>query len=717
MRYLQRDGWRLSPASAKALYTKACRLTDAYAAAPEHVETEAEAAASPTRFRSSQRHIPEEVVVAGRQVRMVRDEEDHIEAALTIPSDACQGAPDTVHDDEALHIRQAIEVGQCSSPATSLSSVSDRITRSSPYNDSNTEMDSILPAEREHDRFNWSSKLFQHDPEKTSEESQASAPITKVLRGALDAKDIDIARRIHNMRYTSCDLTLPRPYIQVAALEAIKVGLRIAQRRGRTFKKLENSLLHVDFCSAEIKEILLLLGAGLPDGEASTSDFGMRLIAWMRDRRPGIANSLQSITSKLQSSEVRTLLGQRGPAAIAAFLKDASAGIIGKGKVVQMRTILPRSTKPRSSLDKLASLLRDRELGNHLRASRGLRSFKTAVSSTLEDTLVLQDEWTDCCGDIFTLSWTSGTAFVCGATAHSDYHNMQYNKPGNLLVGSTNERTLRAVPDHRIVRPNVTVEDNAENSTHSMRYTQDPWLYTSVVSSSYHFKMNYTFTGSFDHTVKVWNVQENGASMTLLGTWQHDAKVNFVLASEHHDLVATAVDAWNNAIRVYRPESSNIRHSPYDTYTGERACEQAEELQRKGSWAYFPATIQWGSAYNVAHLLLVGYSPRSVRGDDNDIPEDKRNTGELCIWNAFDKTKVLVSTARTQNVFEVIWHPTQPVFYAATTPCGIFESDTKTQINIFAQSKSGAFIHIKALECPASDINELTVMYVVRQIY
>jgi hypothetical protein len=56
--------------------------------------------------------------------------------------------------------------------------------------------------------------------------------------------------------------------------------------------------------------------------------------------------------------------------------------------------------------------------------------------------------------------------------------------------------------------------------------------------------------------------------------------------------------------------------------------------------AYFPATIQWSKAPSVSHLLLVGYSPRSVTGHNVDIPEDKRNTGELCIWDVDDMSKV-----------------------------------------------------------------------------
>ncbi|TVY93740.1 Rik1-associated factor [Lachnellula willkommii] len=340
----------------------------------------------------------------------------------------------------------------------------------------------------------------------------------------------------------------------------------------------------------------------------------------------------------------------------------------------------------------------------------GQGSFKEKVTSCLEDNLTRISEWTDCCGDIAAISWTSDDTFVCGAVAHSDFHNMQYNKPGNLGVGSLSFDTLKAIPDHRIVRPLIGTAENAENALESMRRTQDPWLYTSVVSSSHNEANGFTFTASFDKTVKVWSVANDGSTLDLRATWEHDNKVNFVVCSEHHDRVATAADVCNDAIRVYNFDELDISNSPYDTYSGERAREQAQEIRRRDTWAYFPATMQWGKAPIVANYLLVGYSPRSINGHDIDIPEDKRNTGEICIWDVEDMSRVAISSAHSQNVFELIWHPTQPFFIAATSPTGHFESDTRTQVRLFARKGLGAFFHLKTLDCPALDINELTMI-------
>jgi WD40 repeat protein len=401
------------------------------------------------------------------------------------------------------------------------------------------------------------------------------------------------------------------------------------------------------------------------------------------------------------------LLHHRGADAIANFLSDAADG----------KLINPKASATRASMSTyaLARYLRGREMSGiaPLAAQRGRSPLKIQALSCLEDSLARQSEWTDCCGDISTITWTSNYGFICGATAHSDHYNMQYNKPGNLTVGSLPRNELKAVPGHRIPRPLVAMAENRENASHAMRETQDPWLYTSVVSTSFSETNGLAFTASFDKTVKVWEAAVDGSSMHLLGIWQHDNKVNFVVTSQKHDRVATAADVMDNAIRVYKVDSNNISHSPYETYTGERAKEQAGELARLEKWAYFPATIAWGISDSTRYLLLAGYSPRSITNDDLDIPEEKRNTGELCLWDVEDYgRRIPVPSARSQNVFEVLWHPSQPCFIAATSPGGMYDSATRTQIRIFAQSPEADshFIQTKTLDCSAFDINELTIM-------
>lgn len=524
-------------------------------------------------------------------------------------------------------------------------------------------------------------------------------------------------RKAQTLRLSGLE-RVARPYIRSADLSDIRRGCEIMRGQAGKYmsqaerKLLETSILHVDFCIEEVELLCWLITKSNPP---IASDVAAHFISIM-------ANEEQNVETICKIVERKLTIGGRGPGwqllrsrditDIRSFLEDAVSGQI----TLQSRAVsidLRSGISPTGSKLSISSLIREREIWGMapFRVCQGRRAFNVEIASHIEDSFTRRSEWTDCCGDISTVSWTGDNTFICGATAHSDYHNMQYNKPGNLLVGSTTVDTLRAVDGHRIMRPVVKKADNAENSLESMRQTQDPWLYTSVVSTSYSGVSDYTFTASFDETVKVWKVAEDGSSMNLHGTWKHDGKVNFVVTSENHELVATASDVSSNAIRVYRFDVHDIPGTPYDTYSGDKAQEQAAELEREDMWAYFPATIQWGRAPSVANLLLVGYSPRSNTGHEVDIPDEKKNSGELCIWNVQNGQRVQISSARTQNVFEVIWHPTLPIFLAATSPCGVFEPEVKTQIRVFTLNNCGTFLHIKTLDCPALDINELTIQY------
>ena len=358
-------------------------------------------------------------------------------------------------------------------------------------------------------------------------------------------------------------------------------------------------------------------------------------------------------------------------------------------------------------------------------AMRRYENMRTAFAANREDSFEPRIEWTNCAGDIMTFSWISDRdRFICGTTTHSDSHNQQYNKPGNLLLGSS-KGTLRAFADHRIPRPVVSTGDN---SLESMVESQDPWLYASVVSSDYDRHNDLAFTSSFDKTVKVWKVK--GDSMQAVDTWGHNGRVNFVLASEYKgrteipgdghravSMVATGADVATDAVRVYQvcvhSRSGSVYHT-YDSYSCTKVHD--EDYVPSDKWAYFPAAIRWGLAPEVQHLLLIGYSPRSLTDHEEDIPEDKQNSGELCLWDTLNKRQVSVNSAATQNVFEVAWHPSRTCFAAATSKgTGIerIEGDVKTQIRIFQENSDKQWTSIKILDCRAMDINELAIRFVL----
>lgn len=363
---------------------------------------------------------------------------------------------------------------------------------------------------------------------------------------------------------------------------------------------------------------------------------------------------------------------------------------------------------------RLSSLLMAREVtGNRFRTTR-MRDLTNEFRKSLEDGLELRSEFTNCAGDISAVSWVSNSAYIAGTTAHMDSHNQQYNKPGNLLLGSVAPALtkLESYPNHRIPRP---VVEKGENSTYEMRESQDPWLYTSVVSSDYDSIHDRTYTSGFDRSAKIWQVDKSELSMLCVGTWMHNGFVNFVQASQlahPTGLVATAADVPTEAVRIYTINPEDISNSPYASFSATRVPDADGSFSNK--WTYFPSTMKWGVEQSVRHLLLVGFSPRSLTEDENDIPEDRVNTGELCLWDSITGQAVRIPGANSQNVFEVQWHPYRPEFIAASSPAGEFAVDIRTQVRIFVRDNTSGygvqFKFLKSFDCTAHDINELTIM-------
>lgn len=481
-----------------------------------------------------------------------------------------------------------------------------------------------------------------------------------------------------------------RPYRQQAELEVIRIGVQ-KLNKARVDNIEVPIVYHVDFTDQEVAQIVNWCNAYQPSPSVLSRE------------------SLESLVKADMPvlSMVNGRLDGRTEEDIRNFCSDLLAGRATCGRILSL-TSEPYRRAP--AIDgRISSLLFARELEGNRGFGRTRRyvNFQSDALRALEGQLEVYAQFANCAGDIATISWMSKDDLICGTTTHSDTHNQQYNKPGNLLLCSTRQVTLRAFPDHRIPRPRVT---SGENSTHEMRQSQDPWLYSSVVSSDYDPVHKRAYTSSFDRTVKVWRTDDSGKLMECLATWHHDGNVNFVVAAKDGSgRVASGADVPTRAVRIYTVDENNITASPYNTISCTRT--DAGDAEK---WAYYPATMQWGKGPACQHILAVGYSPRSIDGDDSQIPDDKHNSGEIMLWDANCACRIPLMTATAANVFEVVWHPVLERFIAATSPCGLnVEHGARTQVHIFQRDRERiepSYCEYQSLDCPASDINELTFM-------
>lgn len=517
---------------------------------------------------------------------------------------------------------------------------------------------------------------------------------------------------MHRSSSSSYFSVVYRPYLSAKVKDAILRGSgRLCKLKSALLDKPE--IFHVPFRLDETKEVrnaVQALFKNQPKKDDPFKDLSKLLHRLKEPRAPAIASIAAKIAPKIS---------HRRQEALRAFLED----MLERRVPTQELLSLARDVYDKRAEDvrdsRLSSLLLAREASGPrlgLGSTRRLENFSNELRKCLEDSLEIRSEFTNCAGDISTISWVSNEAYIAGTTVHMDSHNQQYNKPGNLVLGSVSRgsATLKAYPDHRIARPLV---ENGENSTAAMRASQDPWLYTSVVSSDYDPIHDRTYTSGFDRKVKVWSIDESGSSMECIATWEHDGNVNFVQASAFrptegtYGFVATAADSPVDAVRIYSVMSNMEAQSGHRSFSCSRILNADDTPVNVDKWAYFPSTMKWGIEESVKHLLLVGYSPRSRTGDDRDIPADRLNKGELCLWDARTGQPVTIASAKTQNVFEVLWHPSQAVFIAATSPIMLKQdANVKTQVRIFSRGDLGQFSELKVLDCMASDINELTIV-------
>ena len=485
-----------------------------------------------------------------------------------------------------------------------------------------------------------------------------------------------------------------RPYLQASDRDGIAHGTKQYTPQA---DDLTNGPLvyHVDFTDEEISKIIDIVGKKLPQPLPRTR-VGLKQIVG----DPRIPLHVEGAIKGRTSLDIYNLC---------CDIAADKASRPNQLQILSLDKTVPEHRHRHRHSTRLPSLLMARELEGNIGFGRMRQyaNFQNEFRTCYEDRLSVIAEFTNCAGDISAMSWVPGGNVICGTTTHSDAHNQQYNKPGNLLLCSTKQGKLRAFADHRIPRP---VIEKGENSTLAMRESQDPWLYSSVVSTDYDETNGRAFTSSFDKTVKVWNVADDGTSMEALATWPHQGNVNFVAAAKDGSgCVATAADVSTRAVRIYTINANNVQSSEYETVSCTRT-----DADGSDKWGYFPATMQWGRAPGTHHLLAIGYSPRSFSSDDSDIPEDKLHSGEIVLWDARRRCQVPVLTATTANVFEVTWHPTLPRFIAATSPSGpLVEQGIRTQVHMFQQDREradGAYNEFQKLDCPASDVNELTIM-------
>ncbi|KAL4870172.1 hypothetical protein BDV12DRAFT_62557 [Aspergillus spectabilis] len=311
------------------------------------------------------------------------------------------------------------------------------------------------------------------------------------------------------------------------------------------------------------------------------------------------------------------------------------------------------------------SLLRQRELGSS--SNQWLRA---RVTPNLRATKI----WKGASNDVVSLAWSpDGTRFAAGATAQCDEHMMAYNRRNNLLVGDLVSDELHELPDHWVQRP--------KGRDPASYVVDDCRLFMSVTAVEWFERTLYT--ASYDHTVKLWDTRN--ATPSCSKTLRHGSKVIVMARSA---ITANLLATGAQTIGFWDVEN--------DHYT---ALELPHARSRKDT-ELIPTSLAWGINQATKEYLLAGMSEK----EDNGVVAQHG----LLAGFRFGESSVVTDSfwPKSQNVFDVAWHPFLPTFAAACTAGQQASRGTRSVVNLYDPLRFKS--RVLELECPALDMNEVT---------
>ena len=345
------------------------------------------------------------------------------------------------------------------------------------------------------------------------------------------------------------------------------------------------------------------------------------------------------------------------------------------------------------------SLLRRRELGGDLATSVQMMN-QLIHENVMKSDLRCWKSWTGASKDVITAAWNpNGRSYAVGSSTDLDGRNMQYNRNNNLLWGDITRNQLIELDDHFIERPRPEATEHGEINNQNMYNALDPRLYTTISSICFSGEGDLMFTGSYDKTVRIWDSTTEDKPPKCREIIGHQERLELLSISNASctNLLATAQHSAENSVSIYDVGRNNQNGRDSSMLIARTSSE------RSGRLPLFPTALHWGTIPSQTdHLLVVGF------GENRNDEMDRDREGDLLLWDLQREAPLVRLKPSAQFVFDLAWHPTLPVFAAATTP-GTSLADrrnTKSVVRTFQPLQHPS--RIMEFECPALDINEIS---------
>ncbi|KAH7073889.1 Rik1-associated factor 1 [Paraphoma chrysanthemicola] len=452
----------------------------------------------------------------------------------------------------------------------------------------------------------------------------------------------------------------------------------------------QGSLVHVDFSSAELEEVLQAIT------KIQNAPQKSRHNTQRRHFRSILKKMSESQLIKLRQALRRRLIS-RDSKSIQAFLQDAIAGnITDAPQILRLSAAQPRKPHSSGACESTATMLRMRE--NGLQSKRGWKSAVRALTypsrNKLTDTLGPLCSWTGASSDIHTVAWSpGGQSFAAGAVAVTDVDSMQYNRRNNLLFGDLQRTSIHELAEHTVLRPRT---ETGANSTHAMFVSQDPKLYTTITSVGFSPSGKVMYSAGYDESICVWHMEADGLQPALGAKLRHKAEVEMMIVNRSFDgmLATAAKTSGGNAIKLLTINEDDPSVFTKHSFRSEKAASRAD-------LRILPQALQFEPRFG--ELLLAGFGA-NVRADSGfDL------TGDLCLWDIETQSSIPIYGSN-RNVFDVTFNPNRrsmPLFAAGCVANGNVNRGTRSVIRLYDEKASDKYTCASEIECKALDMNDV----------